>query len=1085
MKIRKSDGSVLCLEPAEVGLPECDQTRKPGEITAGTERLLARSSLDVSGPSHQEQDSEPLPLVSGDDPEICIAETNRYPWSLIVSLKITGQNGGQWHGTGWLSGPETIITAGHNVFHRDNLGGWATEIEVSVRVGKSKKRAVSCSFSTLDEWFIASEDSYNLGAIHLKKPLLTNGLFFEYQSMLDEEAAPGVLNVSGYSPAEGRSLLKHTHVRPKTTDLSGEHLWRDLEEALPRGLAGAPVFVVRKIMAKGKGGNVARVLGVHVRDWTGDSDQTPQMRILDADLVGVIRYWSGAEAVKPKQFFPSRQTGSVELPYPGRLGGTGKTPLIVYITGDIPSGSPVEIKRSWDQELFDNPMGCDTMLLAYNDLLPGTDIPLVPTGGFIEGIRRAAMDRYGPHAADFYDELIANIAETEDNPLLFGAANALAWLNVALTYFFSSREETDDGPKAKRVSKNKVPRSPKWRNNIRSLVLDELSDANKDGRDVVVVTHGFGSVILYDALCYAREIGAGEEVGDIEQVIALANPLGYAALRNKFTKEQEVPPSDFLPWPTLVKHWLDLSLRTDPIAADNPTFEPSENSSGHAPYYFVESSAITTEELQVEGARTYLKLPLLRSFLSILLPKGFGSPVADFVFARNVADQLSLRGVRLPVLFELNREEETGDSLEKRADSLITNIVKVVEDFNLKRNLPFDFDALNLVRMKRYIAADLFPRELRLLKRKLAPTGRRDDQSAAAFRHVWQNTSVRSLLDKSGKAVHAEAARRTDDADGAGITWAVLDTGVDATHEHFTEHLNLRERFDATLQNVTRGGDPVKISWEDDLKPDRSRDRSGHGTHVCGIIAGQGTWEGQSYFGIAPKTQIYSYRVLDETGQGRESAVIRALEHIYETNSRSQKLVIHGVNLSLGCIADPAVYGCGHSAICRELRRLWFQGVVVCVAAGNAGMLSLQPNGSSSYRNVNLDISIGDPANLQECIAVGSVHKLAPHNYGVSYFSSRGPTADGRMKPDCVAPGERIMSANSGSITGYRSDSGTSMACPHVSGVVAAFLSRKREFIGQPERVKQILKECCIDINRDRYHQGAGIPNLMEMLARY
>lgn len=58
----------------------------------------------------------------------------------------------------------------------------------------------------------------------------------------------------------------------------------------------------------------------------------------------------------------------------------------------------------------------------------------------------------------------------------------------------------------------------------------------------------------------------------------------------------------------------------------------------------------------------------------------------------------------------------------------------------------------------------------------------------------------------------------------------------------------------------------------------------------------------------------------------------------------------------------------------------------------------------------NMDLSIGDPANLEEAIAVGSIHKTNPHTTA-SYFSSRGPTADGRMKPDLVAPGEKILSA--------------------------------------------------------------------------
>ena len=122
-------------------------------------------------------------------------------------------------------------------------------------------------------------------------------------------------------------------------------------------------------------------------------------------------------------------------------------------------------------------------------------------------------------------------------------------------------------------------------------------------------------------------------------------------------------------------------------------------------------------------------------------------------------------------------------------------------------------------------------------------------------------------------------------------------------------------------------------------------------------------------------------------------------------------------------------------------------------------------------------------------MAVGSVHKENPHTFGVSFFSSRGPTADGRVKPDLVAPGERILSAahrfakTANSVEKlYVEMSGTSQATPHVSGVLAAFLSVRREFIGYPTRVKNILLDCATSLGRDPYTQGRGVPNLVKML---
>ena len=122
---------------------------------------------------------------------------------------------------------------------------------------------------------------------------------------------------------------------------------------------------------------------------------------------------------------------------------------------------------------------------------------------------------------------------------------------------------------------------------------------------------------------------------------------------------------------------------------------------------------------------------------------------------------------------------------------------------------------------------------------------------------------------------------------------------------------------------------------------------------------------------------------------------------------------------------------------------------------------------------------------------LGSTHRDMPHTYGVSYFSSKGPTGDGRLKPDLVAPGEKIVSCGAGALKqdaakglpcDYVETSGTSMAAPHVSGAIAAFLSVRTEFIGQSERVKRIFVDTCTDLRRDRYFQGAGLVDLMRAI---
>ncbi len=387
---------------------------------------------------------------------------------------------------------------------------------------------------------------------------------------------------------------------------------------------------------------------------------------------------------------------------------------------------------------------------------------------------------------------------------------------------------------------------------------------------------------------------------------------------------------------------------------------------------------------------------------------------------------------------------------------------------------------------------------------------------------IWPDFEVRPLVDASAVTIKADAAQRAFASVGEGIVWAVVDSGIDGNHAHFQGFQTLTDPTVKGLHRCFTGsGEPGEEGALDD--------EDGHGTHVAAIIAGGlQRWDEpdgrivvtQSRYnvdnpaeplhsprtvedarlrlaGMAPRTKLVSLKVLGGGGglSSRVSRVIQALAYVREINATSDKLPrIHGVNLSVGYDFDPSWFACGKSPLCQEVDKLVRTGVVVVVAAGNSGFGTLNPT-LSSVAQFGLGMTINDPGNAERAITVGSTHRDMPHAYGVSYFSSKGPTGDGRRKPDLVAPGERITSAAAGQRRAavklapdeqdaavYVEESGTSMAAPHVSGAVAAFLSVRREFVGRPEEIKRIFTASATSLGRDPAFEGAGLLDLMRAL---
>jgi subtilisin family serine protease/pimeloyl-ACP methyl ester carboxylesterase len=759
----------------------------------------------------------------------------------------------------------------------------------------------------------------------------------------------------------------------------------------------------------------------------------------------------------------------------GKAAAQGE-PVLIYIHG-IGDQPPLQsLKARWDLAVSGRDLQENSALAYWADLLHAPDPGAVTAPGArrtrgagstidlnaalkpyalngdpaSEALARRLLRRFGIDAID------SRRMSTKVLPLPSWARKPIsrvfltAFLGDVAAYFFGNK----DGRPLRDIAQER----------LRKQLL-----AAK-GRPITLVAHSLGSVIAFEVLSQLKPSDGVQ----LEALITLGSPLGLDEIQDFLQPEGRKVPA-------LVKHWLNFADPLDPVAADKAV--TADFIAG--PGVILKDELILNRQSQQlwgfnpHAAEGYLAHPTVRRAIHTSARM---DSMARFVMARDVAERLAAEPqVRHPVLIEvlepgyaaLNEADADLQAMERQAAEPITLASRVhnaaVKLHKMLLNMQHDPKDARIDELRRFVAAHLTADEL---------TRVAEQHKEMRVYAVWRSSSKRRLTDRRSHAViKSDAALASFSASGQGVTWAVLDTGIQANHPHF-------KATRLTVYDCTQVGPPVLVK--------AATDKDGHGTHVSGIIAGQSSpgelasaGSEHDLRGVAPKASLVVYKVLNDQGQGEDAWIIKALDHIAHTNAnRADGLAIHGVNLSLGGPFDPTVYGCGFSPICAELRRLWRDGVLAVVACGNEGLLQVStPDGVA---DLNSPMSVGDPANLEECIAVGSVNADKPHLYGVSSFSSRGPTADGRPKPDVVAPGERILSCNARwqgkDQQAYLYESGTSMAAPHVSGLLAAFLSVRREFIGRPDEVKKILLNTCVDIGRDRYHQGKGIPNLMQML---
>ena len=314
--------------------------------------------------------------------------------------------------------------------------------------------------------------------------------------------------------------------------------------------------------------------------------------------------------------------------------------------------------------------------------------------------------------------------------------------------------------------------------------------------------------------------------------------------------------------------------------------------------------------------------------------------------------------------------------------------------------------------------------------------------NVSQVRYVSSITQVFAQMDISRKVMDVDEAQKW--FDGTGVTVAVIDTGI-AENLDFCSFQNRILHFQDFVAGKT-------IPYDD----------NGHGTFVCGALAGNGFLSGTKFRGVAPNCQLVVCKTLDKNGECDSLKILQAMQWIYDNR---KKYDIKVVCMSFGSnplqSGDPLMLGA---------EALWDAGIVVVCAGGNSGPAT------RTIKSPGVSAKVITVGALDDGRRSGTVEQS---RFCVANFSSRGPAFQ-FFKPDCIACGVDVTSVSNSTQSFYSTMSGTSVATPIVAGACTLLLQKEPNL--SPFAVKKKVISACKKISGNRNSEGFGFVDVAKLL---